>query len=165
MKKTFITVLAVLFIACFMKMNFFISPASQLNAQPPKQKREEPLPVAIKRFMEQHADQARRHHPEREKNHEIDQHRHRIENLHIAAKHLEAAGVHDLAHQIHREAENQETKLREHLSKSNHNEHPPHPQQETHELLHQVKHELQQLKMEVQELREVVSHRLPQPEK
>jgi hypothetical protein len=165
MKNTFITVLAVIFLACFMKMNFFISPASQVNAQPPQQEREDPFPVAIKKFMEQDAEQARKHHPERERAHEIEQHQHQIKNLYIAAKHLEAAGVHDLAHQIHREAENREVKLREHLSKTKHREHAQPPQHETHELLHQVKHELHQLKMEVQELREVVSQRLPQPEK
>ena len=165
MKKTFITTLAILFIACFIKMNFFISPTSQVNAQPPLEEREEPLPVAIKRFMEEYADQARRQHPEREREHEIELHQRRIENLHIAAKHLEEAGVHDLAHQIHREAENQETKLREHISKTKHNEHSPHPQRETHELLHQIKNEMKQLKMEVRELREIVSQKSPQPEK
>ncbi len=163
MKKTLITILAVLFIACFMKMNFFISPASQVNAQPPRQEREEPLPIAIKRFMEQHADQARRPHQEQER--ELDHQKHQIENLHIAAKHLEEAGAHDLAHQIHQEAEHREKALREHFNKTRHREHASHQQQETQELLHKMNKELHQLKMEVHELREVISQRLPRPEK
>ncbi len=163
MKKTLITTLAVLFVACFLKMNFFISPASQAKAQSPRAEREESLSVAIKRFMEQEADKARRQHPEREQVEQIELHKHQIENLHMAAKHLEAAGAHDLAHQIHREAENRETKLRDHISKTRHHEHTP--QQETHELLHHLKSEVHQLKMEVRELRKIISHRSPQPEK
>ncbi len=163
MKKTFIITLAVLFVACFLKMNLFISPASQVNAQSPQEKREDPLPIAIKKFMEQQADKARRQHLEREQVHQIELQKHQIENLHKAAKHLEAAGAHDLAHQIHREAENRETKLRDHISKTRHHAHTP--QQETHELLHHLKSEVQQLKMEVRELREVVSQRSPQTEK
>ncbi|MFK7778153.1 MAG: hypothetical protein QM501_08540 [Gimesia sp.] len=165
MKKTFITALAVLFIACFMKMNFFITPTSQAIAQSPREEREESLKVAIKKFMEQEAEQAHRKHPNHEQEQQVELHKHQIENLHIAAKHLEAAGAHDLAHQIHREAVNRETKLRELLKQTMHHRHASQPQRETHELLHQIKQELHQLKMEIRELREVVAQRSPKPEK
>lgn len=165
MKKTFLTTLVVLFIACFLKMNFFIAPVSQAVAQVPRQEREEPLPVAIKKFMEREADQKRRAHAERERDHQVEQHKHQIENLHLAARHLEAAGVHDIAHQIHNEAKIRETKLREHIQQTMHHQHVEQPQRETHELLHQIKHEMQQLKMEMRELREAVSQRAPEPGK
>lgn len=106
-----------------------------------------------------HPDRERMHAAHREQQHQVEQQKHRIEKMHLAAHHLEEVGLHDMAHQIHRQAEEQETHLREHLERTMHRDHRQPPPHEIHELLHQLRNEIRELKGEVRELRTIVSER------
>ncbi|GEM_PF-1853547 len=94
---------------------------------------------------------------------QIEQQKHRIEKMHLAANHLEEAGLHDMARQIHKQAKEQETHLRKHLERIMHRDHRQPPFHEIHELLHQLRNEIHELKSEVRELRKIVAERSPQP--
>ncbi|QDV19879.1 hypothetical protein Pan153_45480 [Gimesia panareensis] len=97
---------------------------------------------------------------------EMDQQRHRIQNMHVAAEHLDQAGLHDLAHRIHQEANETEQHLRARIERQQRPEHhPPHPGPEVLELLEQLRNEVHELKREVHELRETVARQAEQPKK
>lgn len=119
---------------------------------------EDPHPAEHRREQERHRE------VQREREHHLQQQKHRIENMHVAARHLEEAGMKDLAHQIHREAKEQEHRLREEAERAMHHAHQPQPHQEIHELLHQLRNEVRELKQEVRELREVVAEKRRHPE-
>ncbi|QDV52496.1 hypothetical protein [Gimesia fumaroli] len=191
MKSTLATVFIVLFVACILKFDSPVSPQARANAQTPENDAQDPLFNAIERFMEKKADREqhfdspepelllaeRPHEAEhrrreeerhreamREREHQLQQHKHRVENMLVAARHLEEAGMHEMAHQIHREAKEQEHRLHEQIVRGRHHEHHPPAHQEHHELLHQLRNEVRELKQEVRELREIVVDKHREPE-
>ncbi|QDT44357.1 hypothetical protein Pan241w_44660 [Gimesia alba] len=192
MKSTLATVFIVLFVACILKFDSPVSTQTQVNAQTPESAEQDPLFDAIQQFMEHRADREQhsdRREPEselllaerphdadhrreeerhreamREREHQLQQHKHRIENMHVAARHLEEAGMHDMARQIHREAKEQEHHLHAQIERDRHHEHHPPAHQELHELLHQLRNEVRELKQEVRELREIVVDKHHKPE-
>lgn len=97
----------------------------------------------------------------RDREQNIDQQKQRIRKMHQAAEHLEEAGLRDLAHQVHREAEEHAAHLREQLHKIKPRDHRPHEQREIQELLHQMQNEIRKLKSEVRELKERIAERSP----
>jgi len=113
-----------------------------------------------------HRDRERMHEAHRDWVHNLEQQKHRIEKMHLAAKSLNEAGLPDMAHQIHRQAEEQEVHVREQLENAKRLGHrlPPHPP-EIRELLHQLQNEIRELKKEVHELREIVSARSEKSER
>lgn len=130
-----------------------------------RERRPERPPHPPRDHHQLHERDRHREHPEEHRNfeRELDQQRHRIQNMHVAAEHLDQAGLHDLAHRIHREANETEQNLRERLDRHRHPEHHPGP--EVPELLEQLRNEVSDLKHEVRELRELVQKQAERPEK
>lgn len=122
---------------------------------------ESPREAEHRRELEHRRDQERHREAQRDREHQLEQQRHRIENMHVAARHLEQAGMNSIAHQIHRQAEEQEHHLREQIERTRLHEQP---HQELLEVLHQVRNEVRELKQEVRELRKIVSQRHAEPE-
>lgn len=114
-----------------------------------------PHPAEHRREQERHRE------AQREREHQLEQQRQRIENMHVAARHLEEAGLRDMAHQVHQRAKEQEHHLRKQRERARHHEQP---HQEVLEILHQLRNEVRELKQEVRELRESVSNRPSVPE-
>lgn len=156
------------------------SPQRPARAQDTEAEPFVPLDQAIDRYLaetderrprepEQMHDRHREHPQAEHRNfeREVDEQQHRIQNLHVAAEHLEQAGMHDLAHRIHREAEESKQRLREHLDRHRHPEHhAPHPPgPEVMEMLQQLRNEVHELRREVNELREAVQQRSDRREK
>ncbi|MCR9233824.1 MAG: hypothetical protein NXI29_22730 [bacterium] len=139
--------------------DFFLAQSDERE----RDRRPEHPPHPRDRHPREHHAEHERHRAHAEAEHrnierEMDEHRHRIQNMHVAAEHLEQAGMHDLAHRIHQEARENEQHLRERLERHQHAEHrPPHADPEVHELLKQLRNEVHELKREVRELRETVA--------
>ncbi|WP_339727269.1 hypothetical protein [uncultured Gimesia sp.] len=124
--------------------------------------------LSVRHQQERYLHEERRHQEaRREQEHHLQQQKHRIENMHLAARHLKEAGMHDLSHQVHREATEQEHRLREEAERAmQHDAHRQQSHQEIHEFLHQLRNEVRELKQEVNELRKIVAdqHRKPEIE-
>lgn len=181
--KSILTSAAIILLAVALSVaGSFLTPQSPAQAQNPAEERPEKLSKLIDQYRaevenrkadherqrEAHRDRLRaaqehREHPHREDEElerDLDQQRHRIQNMHVAAEHLEQAGMHDLAHRIHREAEESEQLLLERLKqRRNMEHHRRHPDHELHAMLHQLHVEVKRLKQEVHQLREAVLDR------
>ncbi|QDU07879.1 hypothetical protein [Gimesia aquarii] len=131
--------------------------ARQAKNEREVEKAERQLQKLHRQIREHHRDHSHDAHRDREQ--QIDQHKHRIQKMHLAAEHLEEAGLSKLADQVHRQAKQQEIHLREQIERAMHHEHRSISHHETHELLHQLRNEVRELKIEVQELKEVISDR------
>lgn len=181
MKLTLTTILVILVLASLLNSENPFSAETKVEAQPSAQVAEDSLSVAIDRYLETEAElkkqrahtrrsatekdqsphreaeelsRKRHHQARREHEHHVDQQRHRIQKIHVAAKHLEEAGLPELAHQVHREAEEQQQRLQQHLE---HVRHPdPAPHQEVQNSLQQLRNEINELKREVHELRSIL---------
>lgn len=152
--------------------DFFLSRADERDREP---RPERPAPRRRDRERPQMHErppmrEPHREHPRpaehRELERDLDQQRHRIQNMHVAAEHLEQAGLHDLAHRIHQEANETEQNLRQRMERHRHPEHhPPHFGPEIREMFEQLRNEVRELKNEVRELRETVTRQARRPEK
>ncbi|QDT96175.1 hypothetical protein [Gimesia aquarii] len=134
-----------------------LNKARQAKNEREVEKVERQLQKLHRQIREHHRDHSHDAHRNREQH--IDQHKHRIQKMHLAAEHLEEAGLGKLAAQVHRQAKQQEIHLQEQIERAMQHEHRPMPHHETHELLHQLRNEVRELKIEVQELKEVISDR------
>ncbi|MCA9004017.1 MAG: hypothetical protein KDA70_02000 [Planctomycetaceae bacterium] len=186
MKSTLTTILVILVLASLLSKQTPFFSETVVKAQPPAQVSDEPLSRQIDRFLEsevergKHRDRPER--PDREREHmrhhspedrpgeprhpdhreherRLDEQRHRIQKMHVAAEHLQDAGLPELAHQVHREAEEQHQRLQQHLEHRHHPDHGPH--HEVRESLQQLRNEVNELKREVHELRMILKERIP----
>lgn len=186
MKSTLTTILVMLVLASLLSKQNPFSSETEVKAQPPARVAEEPLEREIDRYLEsevarekhrEHSDRPDRereharhrgpegrpgepHHPaHREHERHMDEQRHRIQKMHVAAEHLQDAGLPELAHQVHREAEEQQQRLQQQLEHMHHPEHGP--RREVQESLQQLRNEVHDLKREVHELRSILTERAP----
>ncbi|WP_417385452.1 hypothetical protein [Gimesia sp.] len=183
MKSTLTTILVILVLASLLSKQTPFFSETAVKAEPPARVSEDSLSNQIDRYLdseaerEKHRERADRPEREREemrhrrpearsgehrhREHErhLDERRHRIQKMHVAAEHLQDAGLPELAHQVHREAEEQHQRLQQHLEHRHHPDHGPH--HEVRESLLQLRNEVNELRREVHELREALKERMP----
>ncbi|QDT92874.1 hypothetical protein [Gimesia algae] len=187
MKSTLATILVILVLASLLNSETPFSFDTKVEAQPPVPVAEQTLSRAIDRYLEtearhekrrahtrrpDHERESARHpelddrpgnpHPQARREHErhMDQQRHRIQKIQVAAEHLQDAGLPELAHQVRREAEEQEQRLQQHLEHMHHPEHGL--RHEVRESLQQLRNEVHELKREVHQLKSILTERVPQ---
>ena len=187
MKSTLTTILVILVLASLLNQQHPFSSETEVKAQPPAQVAEESLERKIDRYLEsevarekhrKHSDRSDRekdqprrrapagrtgepHHPDqREHERHMDEQRHRIRKMHVAAEHLQDAGLPELAHRVHREAEERQQRLQQLLEHRHPSEHGPHGAVQ--ESLQQLRNEGHELKREVHELRSILVERVPE---